>query len=437
MSIDDMLKAAFSLGAGHSIRDVAEDLSPPRSPATIHRLKQRATGCFEKKETFEDYTRPILRHFVAFCLLSNPLTTGQEMADKARALLGIEVSKATVNRLAKEMHFDSVLSQKQEKLTPTQKAYRVFFCLSIPSWQGFNLPWIFTDETMIVLNPMKRRVRLIRGVDAPGKFIETVGYPTKLMVWGAIGFNFKSNLIRITGTLNAEGYQHLLENSGVFEKLNEQYGTNAYVFQQDGARPHTATSTVQFLQKHGVLILPKSLHWPAMSPDLNVIENFWAILKSSMNYDVITDEDSLYNEALRVWNGVTVETVNAMISDFHPRLHACLAVQGECLNRHKRVVRAFRESVEAGRDAAIEEASVIAKLEEFRQASKTLFVGAGDGADAPVAGGMGDNGDRLYDIWLESSRICHLLPDHIRNKCGLPLQPVTRRIKPAERTSRQ
>ena len=191
MSIDDMLKASFSLGAGHSIRDVCLELSPPRSPATIHRLKQRAMGCLEKKETVEDYTRPILGHFISFCLFTNPMATGKEMAEKARTVLGIEVSKATVNGLAKQMHFDSVFSQKQEKLTPEQKAYRVFFCLSIPNWKSFNLPWIFSDETMIVLNPQKRRVRIIRGVDAPGKFIETVGYPTKLMVWGAIGLNFK------------------------------------------------------------------------------------------------------------------------------------------------------------------------------------------------------------------------------------------------------
>ena len=328
MSIDDMLKAAYCLGAGRTIRDVSEELSQPRSPATIHKIKQRATGCFEKKETFQDYTRPILGHFIAFCLFSNPEATGKVMAEKARSCLGIEVSKATVNRLAKEMHFDSVTSQKQEKLTPAQKAYRVFFCLSVRSWKCFSLPWIFTDETMIVLNPQKKRVRIIRGVDAPGKFIETTGYPTKLMVWGAIGLNFKSDLIRITGTLNAQGYQNLLEDSRVFEKMNAQYGINSYVFQQDGARPHTAATTREFLRKKGVLTLPQSLHWPASSPDLNVIENVWAILKRSMKFEAITDEDSLYNEALRVWDALTIETVNLIIAEFQPRIQTCLAVRG-------------------------------------------------------------------------------------------------------------
>ena len=433
MSIDDMLKAAYCLGAGRTIRDVSEELSQPRSPATIHKIKQRATGCFEKKETFQDYTRPILGHFIAFCLFSNPEATGKVMAEKARSCLGIEVSKATVNRLAKEMHFDSVTSQKQEKLTPAQKAYRVFFCLSVRSWKCFSLPWIFTDETMIVLNPQKKRVRIIRGVDAPGKFIETTGYPTKLMVWGAIGLNFKSDLIRITGTLNAQGYQNLLEDSRVFEKMNAQYGINSYVFQQDGARPHTAATTREFLRKKGVLTLPQSLHWPASSPDLNVIENVWAILKRSMKFEAITDEDSLYNEALRVWDALTIETVNLIIAEFQPRIQACLAVRGECLNRYKSVVRGFRRSVEDGLRAAQESAVISAKIKDFRDSSRIFFDNLSHARDTAEPDQEGQDGPMLNErIWIESCEICQKLPSSIRQKCGLPLEPTTRRLKSVE-----
>ena len=361
------------------------------------------------------------------------MATGKEMAEKARTVLGIEVSKATVNGLAKQMQFDSVFSQKQEKLTPEQKAYRVFFCLSIPNWKSFNLPCIFSDETMIVLNPQKRRVRIIRGVDAPGKFIETVGYPTKLMVWGAIGLNFKSDLVRITGTLNAQGYQNLLENSQVFEKLNEQYGVNSYVFQQDGARPHTGAGTVEFLRKKGVLTLPKSLQWPAMSPDMNVIENIWAILKSSMQYDAITDEESLYNEAVRVWNAVTIETVNAMIQDFQPRIQACLAVQGICLNRYKTVVRGFRKPVDAGWRAAQEAAIISSQIEDFRNESQKFFTNVVIGPKAPEVREEGEDRQiAIKQIWLESCQICEQLPRSIRQKCGLPWQPTSRCAKGPE-----
>ena len=205
MCVDEMLRIAYDLGSGHSIREVGGEYH--RSPSSVHRVKRLATGDIERIPRLT-YTRPLLMHFIAYCLLSNPLTTGREIAERARDV-GIDTSASTVNRLAKEMSFDSVLSQKQEKLSDTHKLYRVQFCTAIPTSPYQNLPWIFTDETMLVLNPNKRRLRVIRGVDIDEKFIDVQGYPHKVMVWAAIGPNFKSELIRVTGTLNAAAYQNL------------------------------------------------------------------------------------------------------------------------------------------------------------------------------------------------------------------------------------
>ena len=77
-------------------------------------------------------------------------------------------------------------------------------------------------------------------------------------------------------------------------------------------------------------VLPQEIHWPANSPDLNVIENLWSIIKWDANYSVIKDADSLFNEAARVWDNVSLEVINNLVGDFEPRLRACVAVQGQC-----------------------------------------------------------------------------------------------------------
>ena len=161
---------------------------------------------------------------------------------------------------------------------------------------------------MIVMNPFRQKIRIIRGVSCDEKFVEWSGYPVKLMVWAAVGKDFKSDLLRIDGHLTADSYQKLLTDSQIFEKLSERFGRRAFVFQQDGARPHTAASTLRFLSER-TMLLPDSLHWPAMSPDLSVIENLWAILKRRIDYRKVNNAATLYDEARRVWAEIPIEVV--------------------------------------------------------------------------------------------------------------------------------
>ncbi len=51
-----------------------------------------------------------------------------------------------------------------------------------------------------------------------------------------------------------------------------------FIFQQDLAPAHTAKSTKNWLNDHGV----GALDWPANSADLNPIENIWGIVKRKM-----------------------------------------------------------------------------------------------------------------------------------------------------------
>ena len=265
--------------------------------------------------------------------------------------------------------------------------------------------------------------RVLRGVESDKKYVALQGYPIKVMIWGAIGPGFKSSLQKFETKVTADAYQKMLTSSEIFEKLNHRFGKGAFVFQQDGACPHTAASTREFLADKAVT-LPDELHWPAQSPDLNVIENLWALLKKNMDYSRISNAETLYDEAVRVLNALSIDVVNHCLEDFYPRLLACSALRGESLNEHKPVLCAFRRSTQEGLDALSASVNQQQEIQAFCTASREFFVGDARRLvlrkNMPESAGPSEIEEQNHAIWNESVRICSMLPRKIRRKTQLP-----------------
>ncbi|KAH0785201.1 Tc1-like transposase [Histomonas meleagridis] len=234
-------------------------------------------------------------HFVAMNILKDPSITNRTISSLS-CDYEFKMSESTVERISAAIGFKAKYQQPKEKLTENKKVYRVRFAKEIPKTLPYLLPWCSSDECIIALEPYKRKVRVFPGIQCDEQYYEKEGYPFKIMVGECISKEFKSNLMKIEGNLNAEFYQKMLAENQIFEKLNDRFGPKCFVFQQDEARPHTAKSTKLYLEGR-VTMLPDDLHWPSSSPDLNVIEICWSIIKSKINYQEIHTADDLYRAA--------------------------------------------------------------------------------------------------------------------------------------------
>lgn len=89
----------------------------------------------------------------------------------------------------------------------------------------------------------------------------------RVMVFGAISSNHRTNLIVINGNLMAQRYIEEVLRPSVIPSLCRHQDVD--VFQQDNACTHSTRVIGAFLNANNVRILP----WPAFSPDLNLIEH--------------------------------------------------------------------------------------------------------------------------------------------------------------------
>lgn len=112
-----------------------------------------------------------------------------------------------------------------------------------------------------------------------------------IMVWGAICSHGVSKLALVSNKVDSAMYSEVLVHLLVpfIEQEYEKRGQSA-VFQHDGAPSHRAKHTKGFLMDAGIHTMP----WPAMSPDMNVIENVWArmvrdVYQGNRQFDYLDD----------------------------------------------------------------------------------------------------------------------------------------------------
>ena len=90
------------------------------------------------------------------------------------------------------------------------------------------------------------------------------------MVRGALSDDHVIQLKVVTGTLNAQKYQHEILESGVRPPLDSLDGQNM-VLRDDIARPHCAPITEEYKNQQIIASLPRR----TLLPDLNPIKHVW------------------------------------------------------------------------------------------------------------------------------------------------------------------
>ena len=246
-----------------------------------------------------------------------------EFAEK----VGKKITPRTVRRYLTKYNLRAFRKVKKHLLTKAMKLKRIRWAKAqknqpIEYWDQV----IFSDESCVQIfvgnSIYARRPRNSRL--SPQFINQSPKFPTKLMVWGCFSSLGVGHLKIIDGTMNSDSYINVLAQK-MLPSANQMFLGRNFVFQDDSAPCHRSKKTKNWLAENKVVVLD----WPGNSPDLNPIENMWAILKQKVRQQMPKTKIELVAAIKNAWyKQISPELCQKLVQSMPKRIEQVIANKG-------------------------------------------------------------------------------------------------------------
>jgi hypothetical protein len=137
-------------------------------------------------------------------------------------------------------------------------------------------------------------------------------------VWGCFSFDCKLDLYVLDGNLTSQKYCDNVLAPRVVPHFDNHALVDRPMFMDDNARPHRARIVQHFLQQEAVQTIP----WPAMSPDMKLIEHVWDFIGRKINQrnPKCQNIDELRTAILQEWQQFPQERLRCLVRSMRRRV---------------------------------------------------------------------------------------------------------------------
>ena len=148
----------------------------------------------------------------------------------------------------------------------------------------------------------------------------------KIMIWGCITYEGAGIACKIDDILDAQLYTEILSHELMDTIDYYDMDIAETIFQQDNDPKHTSNKSQETLEEIGIDVM----EWPAQSPDLNPIEQFWNHLKKQLRErkKIYATKEELWDALQEELDVVNRDLCRKLIASMPERVQAVIRAKG-------------------------------------------------------------------------------------------------------------
>jgi len=235
---------------------------------------------------------------------------------------GLDISHATVSSRLREVGLSYLSPLKKPLLTEEARETRLHWALQHQDFNWENC--LFSDETSFSLFGYDKKSWQDSGRSR--EVHQKMKHPPKIHAWGCFSAKGFGKLALFEENLDSDLMIDIYKNV-LLPSIPMCFGTKSprWILQEDNDPKHRSRKCTEWKINNQVQVMP----WPTNSPDLNPIENVWALMKMKIATTKPATLRKLSKEIQNIWKSFDEEYARRLVDSIKNRIYSCITTHGD------------------------------------------------------------------------------------------------------------